>query len=300
MAKFTPKNLNDHANVNVSKISQPKEFVVLLSGLIGIMLVVYLVLGFTLEILVKHMPTKMDDALANVFPMDQFETPKNLKSARDSLQTLLDELVTLWPEANEQAYNINIVDEDQVNAFALPGRNIVVLRGLLDEVESENELAMVLAHELGHFANRDHLRGMGRGVVFLVLSVIFFGDNNPATEFASGAINMVSLKFSREQESASDRFALDLLHKKYGHVAGSTDFFNRVKDKHNIPGFFNFVSTHPIGNKRVEEIERLARESNYLYQEKQSLNDTIVAALKSDDDLEDAIEVEEIFVEIYQ
>ena len=46
-----------------------------------------------------------------------------------------------------------------MNAVALPGGNIVVFAGLLKEIKSENELAMILGHELGHFAHRDHLRG---------------------------------------------------------------------------------------------------------------------------------------------
>jgi Zn-dependent protease with chaperone function len=61
------------------------------------------------------------------------------------------------------SYKVSVHDQATVNAVALPGGNIIVFKGLLTELKSENEVAMILAHELGHYAHRDHLHGIGQG-----------------------------------------------------------------------------------------------------------------------------------------
>jgi Zn-dependent protease with chaperone function len=70
----------------------------------------------------------------------------------------------------DMQYKIHIIPDPRINAMALPGGNIVVFSALIKETGSENELAFVLAHELGHFANRDHLRGLGRRLLLLTAS----------------------------------------------------------------------------------------------------------------------------------
>ena len=121
-----------------------------------------------------------------------------------------------------------MADNPTANAMALPGGNIVVYTGLLDRVASENELAFVLAHELGHYAHRDHLRGMGRALVFAVIAGLLFGPDSGTGSLLAGALGLTELSFSRRQETRADAFAVAALHCAYGHVGGSTDFFDRI------------------------------------------------------------------------
>jgi Zn-dependent protease with chaperone function len=67
------------------------------------------------------------------------------------------------------------VQSDAVNAMAVPGGKMVVFSGLLDSLSSTNGLMFVLAHEVGHFKNRDHLRLMGRGIVLSILAMLALG-----------------------------------------------------------------------------------------------------------------------------
>ena len=65
---------------------------------------------------------------------------------------------------SNRPFHVYVTEVDDINAIALPGSNIIVFSGLLQNIQSENELVMVLGHELGHYAHKDHLRGLGRGL----------------------------------------------------------------------------------------------------------------------------------------
>lgn len=262
--KFTPRAFKE--NVNISKASPLKEMVVLLSWIIGGVLVIYLALGLALDVLVQKMPSKVEQAVGSFFSKT-YNFKKSPTACEEKIQELLDELVQHLPERNFK-YTVHVLDNPDVNALALAGGHILVFSGLLEEVESENELAMVLAHELGHFARRDHLRGLGRGVVFIVLSSVVFGMDSQLTEFAQKMLLTTELRFSRQQEAAADKFALELLYKKYGHVAGATDFFNHIRDKTKGPRFLTFFSTHPYPLERAGLLKEEISQKRYPIKDK--------------------------------
>jgi len=260
MIRFTPRLFNE--NVNISKISINREFFVLTLGLVGILVACYFVLGVTLNVLIDRIPLKVDQVAGKLFQLKKFKTAEKFQSVKQDTQQLLDDLVALLPESST-IYTIDIIDMDDVNALAFPGGHVLIYSGLLAEVESQNELAMILSHELGHYVHRDHLRALGRGIVFLFLTSILFGTDSGLTNFIGSALSTVDLKFSRKQEMAADLFALDLLNKKYGHAAGATDFFQRIEKKRDLPQFIQFLLTHPLGAQRVETLNSTILSLNY-------------------------------------
>lgn len=262
--KFTPRLPRE--NVNISKVSPLRELFVLLSAVLGGVLIIYFVLGVALDIIVSRMPDQADKILGTFFSA-HYNFEREPSPAEKETQKLLDDLVQYLPPRSLE-FTVRIADNTQVNAMALPGGHILVFSGLISEIQSENELAMVLAHELGHFVHRDHLRGLGRRVVLVLLSVAFFGVDSPITELAQRTLATAELRFSRAQEEAADNFALHLLNKKYGHVAGATDFFDRLKDKQRRPRFLAYFSTHPHHRDRVVLLEAEIRKSGYIVKEK--------------------------------
>jgi Zn-dependent protease with chaperone function len=176
-------------------------------------------------------------------------------------RALLARLAARWPE-NPYAFRLIVADEEAPNAFALPGGAIVVTSGLLAAVESENELAFVLAHEIGHFAARDHLRAIGRGLILQLglRAVVGAGPGDVVPGLAAG---VASSGFSRAQERDADAFALALVAAEYGHVAGADAFFRRLPDAEAGLGTraAAWFSTHPVSEARIEALhERAARE----------------------------------------
>jgi predicted Zn-dependent protease len=151
-----------------------------------------------------------------------------------------------------------------VNAIAVPGGTIVVLSGLLDKVDSRAEIAFVLAHELGHFHHRDHLKGLGRALValVLVLSVTILGEDSPAAEFIFNSLGQVEMKFSRDQERAADLFAVNLLKKCYGSADGALDFMRKLARQEKRWKLFYYFSSHPHPGDRLEYMKKVIADSN--------------------------------------
>jgi predicted Zn-dependent protease len=111
---------------------------------------------------------------------------------------------------------------------------------------------------------RDPLRGLGRGVlVALALSAIGASDG---AAVAGTAAALGERAFSREQESAADRFALARVEAEYGHVAGASDFLRRLPDAGPAGAASRaatWLATHPRSDQRVAELEALANEAGY-------------------------------------
>ena len=260
MTKFTPKHITK--NVNVAKGSPGIEFFRLLGGLAVVLVCVYLFLGMLLELMIDRMPQRLETALVSVMDFAKFETPKEYEETERSIQKLVDQLVSHRPELN-QKYTVHIQENEMVNAFAYPGGHIVLFTGLLSAVESENELSMILAHELGHFLHKDHLRGLGRGVVFVVLYSAVFGNTAGAGDAISSLLNTAQLRLSRAQEQAADDFALNILNKHYGHVGGATDFFEQMMEDEILPEFLEFALTHPVSSNRIKRINQAILSHQY-------------------------------------
>lgn len=268
MMKYVPRIIKE--NVNVSETSPIKEFFVLLGGIFGILFLVYFLLGFALDVVVDRMPERLEIVLGEFFTQ-RFPEDKIFSPIEQELQELLDELVDSMT-TNNLSYTVQVVESPEVNALALPGGNIVIFSGLLEHIHSENELAMVLGHELGHFVHRDHLRGLGRGVVLVALSSFLFGVDHSVAETMMNMLITANLKHSRNQEIAADLFALDLVNAKYGHVAGATDFLNEFRGKEKFPVFLKFFSTHPQSTDRISLLQDKIRKKGYAVKEKMPLS----------------------------
>ncbi len=255
--KFTPKQLDE--NVNVSKTHPLVELLWLIGGLALIAGSVFFLLGVTTDWAAKKTPVRVESWLGNLaineFPAE--ESP--------ALQQRLDALLAVTPEGSplhDYHFKIYRVETEDVNALALPGGRIVVFDGLLEQVESENELAMILAHELGHFAHRDHLRGLGRGLGLAVASILFLGEDNSASDLISKSLLTFQVKYSQDQESAADQFGVDLLTARYGHAGGATTFFARLAEDagSKIP---YVLASHPHPDNRIDALNERIEQKSY-------------------------------------
>lgn len=170
-------------------------------------------------------------------------------------QRILDQLTT-HPEVPRLDYRLVVVDEDDPNAFAFPGGTIGVTRGLLEEIDNDSEipLAFVLGHELGHFKNRDHLRGIIRQAgAGITLSVLFGGGG--AASLTSKAGELMELGYSRAQEHAADDFGILLLRETYPDTAGAERFFEMVLEGDDPPAWAYMFFTHPDPRKRIKRLQ---------------------------------------------
>ncbi len=256
------------------------QLLILLGLFLGTIVAVIALFLWLAGALVWAIPPSVEQQLGKaIVPI--FEAQAEPSETQDVLNQLLDRLEAKLPaaEIKEQIarrdYQVLYVPDETVNALAIPGDRIIIYQGLLAEVQSENELMMVLGHELGHFAHRDHLRGLTRQLALRLALATLFGDAGAVGALATNSISTISnAQFSQSQEKQADEVGLTLLTQTYGQAAGATDFFSRLI-KQDIPGL-SILASHPPSQARVQHIERLIAQRGYAIGEKTVLPPALV------------------------
>jgi Zn-dependent protease with chaperone function len=261
--KFDPSLPKD--GINVSHAHPLREALLLVAGVVAIGAAVAVAIAVAVDLAAPHIPIELEARLFSGWFDHGVEDDEVTAPRERTLAQLLNRMARHWPE-NPYVFEIAIWDDPEPNAVALPGGVIAVTNALLESVESENELAFVLGHELGHFHNRDHLRGLGRGIAFsLSLAALGVGGGGSAAQLASLAGQFAQRGFGRDQEIEADRFGLALLAAEYGHVAGSEAFFEHLPELDGpLEGAFtSYFSTHPVNADRIQALRAAASEMGW-------------------------------------
>ena len=247
-------------NRNISSTPPLRLFVILGGAALLLAFVAWLILGALVGVVARSMPDSLEARLGNLLMLEAMQDEQWIP-ARDDLQLIVDDLGSQLPERDFR-YRVYVHDHPIPNAFAAPGGGIVVHSGLLEFAESENEVAMVLAHELAHHAHRDHLEGIGRSLVLAVILNAVFGGNSGLDQLTGAGAQGLTLKMSRDDEREADRLGLLLLDGRYGHVGGALDFFERAGDQ---PGGTpaSWLSTHPLSSDRIERLRKEIDANHY-------------------------------------
>ena len=249
-------------NDNVSHDQPVREFVLLFLGITLFLLIAFWILGLFIDQAVDYITPEMEAAIFSSVGASASGSVDNSNLQQAELQRMVDAL----RDCIQVGYplKVHLIDLDDANAFAFPGGRIFIFNGLLDKVVSENGLSFVLAHELAHFKNRDHLRGMGRGIVFTAVSALLTGAGSDLTQLFAPTANFSQAQYSQERESMADEQALHVLGCYYGHAGGATEFFEAMKpdgDKSSNV-FGHYFSSHPEAVARINNLHRLAGEMN--------------------------------------
>lgn len=165
----------------------------------------------------------------------------------------LDRMVARLTDGQGLGYDLEVVviDSPIVNAFAAPGGHVVILRGLLDEAESADEVAGVLAHEIGHVEARDATRLAFRAAGSAGILSLLFGDVSGGAAITLAGNHLMNAAYTREAEAAADSFALRLLAGAKIGTAGFADFFDRIDGMDgDMPAY---LSTHPDSALRAAQ-----------------------------------------------
>lgn len=178
----------------------------------------------------------------------------------------LNEIFAKLTKKSNLPLEIGIICESSPNAFAVPGGAIAVTNGMFKKVNSEVGLAFVVAHEIGHFAHRHHLKGLGRGLGY-TLGLLLLGIGDIETKLPNFLAQLMSRSYSREQETQADAYAMELVVSVYGHLNGATEFFDKIAAEELSLGVLNKInSTHPITEDRINAIRARQSDSSSLKQ----------------------------------
>ena len=163
-------------------------------------------------------------------------------------------------------YHFRILDSPVINAFAVPGGYIYFTRGILAQFNNEAEMIGVLGHEMGHITARHSASRHSKqqlGQLLLIGGMIASEEFARYGQYAMAGMELLFLKFSRDDERQSDRLGVEYS-SKIGYDAREMANFFEVLIKMNLAeeraGIPNFLSTHPDPGNRYEDVRQDAEE----------------------------------------
>ncbi len=167
----------------------------------------------------------------------------------DSAVDLIGQRLEKNLEHSEYSYSFLVFESEMINAFTVPGGNILISTGLIGFCESPEELAAVMAHEMGHVERR-HV--VARLIKELGLELI-----NSTDPYVLGEVTslLTSTHFDRKQEEEADRFACELLEHSAIEPRTLATLFRRLEEEtgNEYIEHFEVISTHPNFRSRIRE-----------------------------------------------
>jgi predicted Zn-dependent protease len=229
----------------------------------------------------EELSPMMERKLGEQIMRDMRRDPDYLDDAPllEYLNNLGGTLVAARPEARGDAnydFFFFAVRDPMLNAFALPGGFIAVHSALILAAQSESELASVMAHEIGHVAQRHIARMLGKQrqdslipLAGLVLAVLAARTNPDAASAlmlsGEGVALQRQLNFSRDAEREADRVGLQILHEAGYDTSGMISFFDRMQSstRSYSDAAPAFLRSHPMTTERIADIQARTREFRY-------------------------------------
>ena len=155
----------------------------------------------------------------------------------------------------DEPLEVQVINSPVPNAFALPGGKIYLLNGLLQKSSNVDEIAGVLAHELGHVRHRDSLRHLIQAGGSSFLIGLLFGDvlGGGAVIFATRTLFNAS--YSRDVERNADAFAATTMHALGRPAKPMGDLLLRVTGTHATQAF-DILASHPLTEERIANLSK--------------------------------------------
>ncbi|MDA9435538.1 M48 family metallopeptidase [Bradyrhizobium sp. CCBAU 51627] len=174
-------------------------------------------------------------------------------------QTAFRKLVNRLREAaglDDDSMTSGVLRTPVPNAFALPGGKVYLLSGLLDKAESPDELAGILAHELGHLKHHDNMRGLiyNGGTSFLI--GLLFGDVTGSSAVIFASRSVVEASYSREAETNADTFAIEIMHALGRSPKPAAELMFRITGKEGGSSFATILASHPLTEDRLARMTK--------------------------------------------
>jgi predicted Zn-dependent protease len=160
----------------------------------------------------------------------------------------------------EYPLKFTVVKDKQVNAFALPGGNIVVFDAILAKMKTPEELAALLSHEVTHVKDRHSLKGLARGLAGSMVVSVLIGDMNAIGNLlVSQASNIYELGFTRDMEKEADLEGLEIMYRNNLDPKGMINLMERLHEeekKYGVDKMPAYLNSHPLTKERIDYISK--------------------------------------------
>lgn len=188
-------------------------------------------------------------------------------AAQSYLQSMINQIINtpLIKYRKQFSYKVEIINDDKtVNAFCTPGGFIYVYTGLLKKIDNEATLAGVLGHEIAHAENRHATQRMTKAYGASILTSIVLGKDPGQLEQLGANLltGLALLKNSRSDELEADKDSFHYLESTKWYPGGIKFFFEKILSNKNSSIFEELLSTHPMPQDRIDQINELINNSN--------------------------------------
>jgi len=178
------------------------------------------------------------------------------------------------PDSRKWKWEVNLIGSKQINAWCMPGGKIAFYTGILDQLQlNDDEVAMIMGHEMAH-ALREHSRerlaksratSMGLSVASQLLGLGQVGDIA-----ANLGTQLLTLKYGRDDETEADLVGLEIAARGGFKPEASVQLWKKMlAATGGVKGQPSFLSTHPSGNNRIQELEANLPKVAQLYEQAQ-------------------------------
>lgn len=157
-------------------------------------------------------------------------------------------------------YHFKVLAEDEINAVSLPGGYVYIFKGLVDKVDSDDELAAVIAHEVGHIVARHSIKKLQAQMGYTLLRVLIAqaSQSGNVGDAADLAFTEVMLGYSREDELLADQLAARYTKLAGYNPRGMIQFLEKLQEinKRKPPRPYSYFKTHPYAPDRIRVVKQ--------------------------------------------
>jgi predicted Zn-dependent protease len=185
-------------------------------------------------------------------------------------QKLIPHTASWNPRSRDWKWQVNLIGSKQINAWCMPGGKIAFYTGILDQLKlNDDEVAMIMGHEMAH-ALREHARerlaksqatSIGLSIASQLLGLGSLGD-----VAANLGTQLLTLKYSRDDETESDLVGLEIAARGGYRPEASVSLWQKMQAASGN-GSPSFLSTHPSGANRIQELEANLPKVQHLYEQ---------------------------------
>ena len=209
---------------------------------------------------VKALSKSTEEKLGNV--VIDYIKKSNQQIDSDSIIFILNRIkgrICRYNNIDSTTIKLYLFKNKEVNAFALPGRNMVLYSGIIHEAENPEELASVMAHEFAHMEHRHVVKKLTKEFGVSMLMVLAGGETG--TQIVKELFKIISsTSFDRQMEREADSAAVGYMIKAYIDPQHFSDMLFRISHgKADVPEHFQWISTHPETKERIETIIQLGK-----------------------------------------
>lgn len=183
----------------------------------------------------------------------------------DDLQARVDNIgqrLVAVCDRQDLAYSFKVLNSDEVNAMAVPGGFIYVFKGLLDYMPSDDELAGVLGHEVGHIVKRHSVKQVEKQMALTLLTIIL--TKGQGFILADATMQALMAGYSRSDEREADEQGFNLTNKAGFNPYSMLITVSKLQDLADAKGNpgFGLFSTHPEPEVRIERVNKALAKMN--------------------------------------